>query len=305
MKKIAILILNHRQDELTLECLNSLKNVKYEDFEIILVNNESIGNFPVKWDMEKHPLKIIEEKKNLGCAGGRNLGIGYFMNNSDADYLFFLDNDAVVDVDILTELVKVAESKEDIGLVGMKVYYFNEPNKFWIAGGAKLDLRSGCFYNSGQGELDVGQYDRDGRVFDSLPGGFTFIKRKVIELIGMLDERFFIYYEDPDWCLRLRKYGLKIAFACNAKVWHKVSSSLGRESSSFYYYRTRNRLLFMWKNFSKTTFAAFFVNFSWEFIRTNILGFLIEKKHKLFFASLAGVCDFFVGRFYNQRTFSS
>ena len=305
MKKIAILILNHKQDELTLECLDSLKKVNYDNFEIILVNNESQGRFPVEWDRKMPALNIIEAKDNLGCAGGRNAGIDYYLRNSDAGYLFFLDNDTVVDKDILIELVKVAESKLDAGLVGMKVYYFSEPNKFWIAGGAKLDVKRGCFYDSGQNEIDSGQYDSGSRDVDSIPGGFTFIKRKVIELVGKLDERFFIYYEDPDWCWRLKKHGLKIVFAPCAKVWHKASSSLGRESASFYYYRTRNRLLFMWKNFSKITFLIFLFNFFIEFVRSNIVGFIRARKFRLFYASLLGVYDFFAGRFYNQRTFSS
>ena len=303
MKKVAVLILNHRQDELTRQCLVSLCKVDYDNFEIILINNESEKAFEIAWGGNNPPLRIVESKENLGCAGGRNLGIDYFFANSYADYLFFLDNDTVVDSGILKELVKVAQSDEAIGLVGMKVYYFNEPHKFWFAGGARLNVLKGEFYDSGQGELDYGQYDT-GKNMDSIPGGFTFIPRKTLDTIGKLDERFFIYFEDPDWCLRLRKKGLKIAFAPNAKVWHKASSSLGRESPGFCYFRTRNRLLFMWKQCSKLVFCIFFLYFILEFSRNNVIGYLFDKKQMLARASLLGFYDFLAGNYGKSRIFA-
>jgi GT2 family glycosyltransferase/ADP-heptose:LPS heptosyltransferase len=300
MKKVSILILNHKQDKMTLECLESLKEVDYDALEILIINNESDKDLEVDWNDKKRPLKVINFKKNLGCAGGRNAGIEYFLQNSMSDYLFFLDNDTVVDPSIIKELVANAEKDKDIGIVGMKVYYFDEPTKFWFAGGGRINWLKGNFYDTGQKEIDKGQFNSV-RPLDSMPGGFTFIKRRVLEKIGRLDERFFIYFEDPDWCTRVKRAGFKISFATKAKVWHRVSSSLGMESPSFYYYRNRNRLLFIYNNVSTLKFSIFLVYFLYDFVTRNILYLYLSKKHRQLRAAVLGVIDFFREEFGEKR----
>jgi len=293
---IVILILNHNQKIYTLSCLESLRKIKYANYSVLLVDNDSTDGSvdAVKEDFPE--VKIIKSDENLGCAGGRNLGIDYFLNQTDADYLFFLDNDTVVDVGLLKELTSVVEMDPDIGIVSMKVYYLNQPNKFWFAGGAKINWLKGYFYNSGQDQFDSGQFDNNKKI-DSVPGGFTFIKRKVIEKVGKLDERYFIYFEDPDWCLRAKRKGFKIAFAPKAKVWHDASSSLGMESPAFFYYRTRNRLLFMRKNASNFIFFIFCLYFLYDFTYKTLLTLYLSGKPKQLRASVIGVLDFLRGKF--------
>lgn len=293
---VLISILNYNQKVDTLRCLKSLKELNYSNYRILLVDNNSTDGSIDAVGKEFPEVKIFESKKNLGCAGGRNVGIDYFLNNTDAEYLFLLDNDAIVSSNILEELVKAFKSDGKMGIVGMKVYYLNEPNKFWFAGGAKINWSKGNFYNSGQGEIDYGQFD-NGKDIDSVPGGFTFIKKVALEKIGKLDERYFIYYEDPDWCLRVKKAGFKISFAPKAIAWHNRSSSLGMESANFYYYRTRNRLLFMWKNAPKFKFFLFCFYFLYEFTYNTSLTLYLSKKHRQLRASIIGVLDFLRGKF--------
>jgi len=300
--QVLILILNHNQKTDTLRCLESLMELNYSNYKILLVDNNSKDGTADKIGKLYPEVILIETKINLGCAGGRNVGIKYFLFQTKADYILFLDNDTEVDADLLNNLINVAESDNKIGLVAMKVYYFDEPNKFWFAGGAKINWLKGRFYNSGQGEMDYGQFD-NGKEIDSIPGGFTFIKREVLEKAGKLDERYFIYYEDPDWCVRVKKTGFKIAFAPGAKVWHKASSSLGMESPAFYYYRTRNRLLFMWKNAPRIKFFLFFFYFLYDFSCHTLLTLYLSRKPKQFRASLIGVMDFLRGRF-GERAFT-
>ncbi|MBU1869590.1 MAG: glycosyltransferase family 2 protein, partial [Candidatus Omnitrophica bacterium] len=190
LPEVLILILNYNQKNDTLACIESLGKLSYSNFRVLLIDNNS-QDASAEAVLQKFPkVTVIKSKINLGCAGGRNVGIEYFLKQTKADYLFFLDNDTVVDRGLLNELVHKGESDSDIGVVSLKAYYFNQPNKFWFVGGAKINWREGNFYNSGQGEVDRGQFDQDKEI-DSVPGGFTFIKRRVLEIVGKIDERYF------------------------------------------------------------------------------------------------------------------
>lgn len=292
--EVYILLLTYNQKSHTLECIKSLKKLDYSNYKIIVVDNGSSDGIADEIYKLYPEIILLRSKINLGCAAGRNLGIRYFLDHTTADFLFFLDNDTEVDNGLLKELVKVA-SETSADVFGMKVYYKGEPDKFWFAGGGRINWPKGSFYDSGQGGIDNGQFDK-AKEIDSIPGGFTFIKREVLDKVGGLDERYFIYYEDPDWCLRVRKAGFKMAFAPKAKVWHKASSSLGIESPAFYYYRTRNRLLFVRENASRIYFCSFCLYFLYDFTYNTLLTLYRSGKIEQARAAIIGVFDFLRGR---------
>ena len=243
--KVSIVILNWNQRDMTLACLASLKKVDYPNCEIILVDNNSIDDSVSSIKKEYPELKIIENRKNLGVAGGRNVGIEY-VQQKDTDYLLFLDNDTIVHRDFLNEMVKVGESNKRIGILTGKIYHYSEPNIIWSAGGSLSLYR--CHISAiGYGEIDKGQYD-DIREVDHVAGCCLMIKKKVVDEIGILDQNFIEYFtEDTDWCLRAKKKGYKIAYVPKSVIWHHVVKKTSL-SNRYWYLKGRNLMWLMRKH---------------------------------------------------------
>lgn len=218
--KVFIVILNWNQKDKTLACLRSLKKISYPRYEIILVDNGSTDDSVTAIKKEFPEIMIIENGRNLGVAGGRNVGINYVQKKS-SDYVLLLDNDTIVDKDFITEMVKVGEEDKRIGILTGKIYFYSEPNKIWCAG-CSLSLYRRHLRNIGYDEVDRGQYDQIKEV-DHVAGCCLMIKMKVIQEIGLLDQNFIEYFtEDTDWCLRAKKKGYKVVYVPGSKIWHHV-----------------------------------------------------------------------------------
>ena len=306
--KVFIIILNWNGWEDTLECLESLYQVDYPNYNIIVVDNgsenESLpkikdyakGIIQVESDFFKYnnknkPLKIIEyfkndlkftkdpqiedipsnqklilikNDKNYGFAEGNNIAMRYIIKSLDYDYILLLNNDTVVDKSFLTELVKNAETEENIGAVGPKVYYYDyngrkdvisfagEKFNFYISRGKRFATK----------EIDNGQRDLVDNT-DIIEGCCMLLKKEAIEKAGIFDPVYFAYWEETDLCTRIKNEGFKLLYVPNACIWHKVGVSWDTYFSYFviYHYLVRNRLIFMWKyasKFQKIIFACFF-----------------------------------------------
>jgi len=296
--KVLIGILTWNKKDKVLACLDAAKKLDFKDYQVLVVDNGSsdgTASFIKKFFPD---ITLITLQKNLGAAGGRNVIIGYFLERGDWDYLFFLDDDAVVESNTLEEMVRIAEKKK-AGVVGAKVLYHSRPGLIWCAGGAYIDWKRGRFHGSRQGEIDKGE-DFPYEV-DTVPIGFSLVSREAVRKAGEIDERFFIYYEESDWQVRIKRAGVKISYAPAAKIWHKVSSSLGLESPSFYYYRTRNKLLFMRKNAKKIDFFFFIPYFLWDFTYSTLLTLLVNRMREQLKAALLGFVDFLRGEFGERK----
>ena len=291
MKKVYIIILNWNGVQDTLECLKSLEKLDYSPFEILVVENGSEDGNEACLIKEKYPgVKLIINEENLGFAEGNNVGIRYALN-LEADYVLLLNNDTTVDGSLLKELIKVIESDEKTGMVGPKIYYQNPPNKIWFGGGKIRWWRPVHIRN---GFVDRGKLEKV-KQSDYITGCALLIKREVIEKIGLLDNRFFLYYEDIDWSLRAIKAGYQLMFVPQAKVWHKISSSLGKFSVSSIYYGIRNRLLLLQKHaqwFERLFFLFFILPFV---IVKNLLFLMIKGKN--WNCVFQAVCDYYCKRF--------
>lgn len=244
--KVVIVVLNWNGKDHTTECLNSLKGITYPNYTVLLVDNGSTDG-SVEYFREQYPtLPLIENKANLGYAGGNNAGIEIAIGEL-ADYILLLNNDTIVDPGFLDELVTVAESSDSIGIVGPMVYYYDNPGLINSAG-SKMNWLLSLGNNIGLGTIDCGQY-HDVREVDAVTGCALLIKAGVVEQIGPLDSRFFILLEDIDWCLRAKKHGYKIMFCPDAIVYHKESCSIRKVSITGLYYSHRNRILIMKKHY--------------------------------------------------------
>lgn len=239
---VYIIILNWNGRDDTLACLASVAKIDYSDFRVIVVDNGSADD-SVRAIRSAFPeVELIETGKNLGFAGGNNVGIRRALDLG-ADYVLLLNNDTEVDPTMLDAFVAAAKHHPDAGVFSGKIYYHAEPRRIWYAG-AKWNSSTARFDQIAEGELD------DGRSYSTVCetayacGCAFFIPATRLREIGLLDEDFFLYFEETDWCFRANEAGHPSIFVPDAKLWHKVSVSFGGEGSPLaLYFITRNRLL--------------------------------------------------------------
>jgi len=246
-KTFLIGILASNQKAKTLRCLESLASSTCREFDVFLVDNDSregIGEAASRFTFVTSSI----QNRNTGCAGGRNLILDHFESEGDWSYLFFLDNDAVVEPNTLETLAQRADAcRRDgisLGALAPHVVFMDKPDVFWCAGGALIDRRQSRFTNNGQGKGTNDPAFQSPRRLDTLTGGFMVASREAIRATGRFVEDYFIYVEDTDWCWRMKQSGYELLSVPEARVLHDASSSVGGCSPRFHYYRTRNRLWF-------------------------------------------------------------
>jgi GT2 family glycosyltransferase len=244
---VAIVILTWNQRDLTLDCLASLAEMNYpaDHLQIIVVDNGSRDDTVPAIHSRFPYVTVLENGDNLGFAAGNNVGIRHALLGP-AEYIMLLNNDTVVDRQMLRELLTALAGQPDVGVVGPKMLYFDRPDVFWCAGN-RVNWRTGGTIRLQAEQLDVDSDEQPYEV-DFITACAICLRRQVIEQIGVLDPRFFIYYEETDWCTRARAVGWRIQYVPRARLWHKVSAAMGTTSPATDYYMNRNMLLFLSKN---------------------------------------------------------
>jgi len=274
--------------------LDSLACLDYPNYQIIVVDNGSTGGEAAELRARYPSAVVLEAGTNLGFTGGNNVAIRYALEQG-ADYVFLLNNDTEVDPQMLKRLIEVAESDPGVGVVGPKILYHSEPETIWSAGGIVEPV--GRPVNLGLDERDEGQHDALKKV-EWVTGCALLIRSSVVRQIGLLDERFFIYFEESDWCRRVREAGFKIYYVPTARLWHKIQPRQQAASLRHVYLMTRNRLLYL-SNARAGMPAILWVILS-EQLRT-VAAWSLRSRHKavrpLRRAILRGVQDYFRGKF--------
>ena len=285
--KVAIIILNWNNYADTKECLKSLENLTYPNYEIIVVDNGSTDGSAARLEAEFPQFKFIKNEENLGFAGGNNVGIKYALEQG-ANYVLLLNNDTIVSPDFLTEMVKIAKEDEIVGLVGGKIYRYGTHDVHHAGG--KLVLWRGTGY-SFRGDKAA----RNGvRNVDFIIGCLMLIKSEMIEDIGLLDEQYFFGGEDVEYCWRAKKAGWQIKVSLDAEIWHKVSASAGGEGSPLlFYHSTRNRL-YLARQLGITDRLLFYTFFLITRL-TRLVQWKLSGKDELIKATLWGIRDFVKG----------
>jgi GT2 family glycosyltransferase len=246
--KILIIILNWNGKSDTLECLESVIKIDYNNYQIVVVDNGSADD-SVAAIREKYPtVTLIENEANLGYAEGNNVGIRYALSEQ-ADYVMLLNNDTIVDLNLLTSLVEASEEYPTAGIFGAKIYYIDPPNKIWFAGG-KWNLETAKSEHIGGNEIDDSGLWSEIKEVDYACGCALLIKTEVIQKIGLLESRFFLTWEELDWCYGAKKLGYQSLIVPKAMVWHKISASFVGGANKFHqqYFLERNRLLWIEKH---------------------------------------------------------
>jgi len=275
----------------------------YQNFKIVLVDNGStegsIDLIPVKYN----DIVLIKNRENLGYAEGNNVGIRFALTN-DADYIWLLNNDTVVDQNALGKMVDVGEKSSECGILGSKIFYFDQPETIWFAG-ATINWRKAISNHIGQNQKDQEKYNFI-REVERVTGCSMLVKREVCERIGLMDENLFLYAEELDWCVRAKMAGYKILYIPDSKVYHKISLSTGDNYEViFSYFNTRNFLYVIWKNMSFPKREYYLINALFHRIsecRDTLIDMIkpihrIERKEKnVDIFKLRGVFDFIAGR---------
>src|ERR1700722_3991033 len=221
MPKVYIVLVNWNGWNDTASCLSSLQSLDYENRKIIVVDNGSTDDSAARLRKAFPWVEIILAGANLGFPGGCNVGIRRALAEG-ADYVWLLNSDATADPEALQALVERAESDSGVGAVGSAIFCMEEPTQLQVWGGGYVNFWLGHarHFLKPVSDEEV-QY---------ITGASLLIPRRALETVGLLDERLFLYWDDPDYCWRLRKAGWKLSVAGRSKVWHKGMSSLGRRN---------------------------------------------------------------------------
>lgn len=255
---ISIIIVNYNTPQDTKETIESLREIRHQgfDYRIVVVDNGS--KEPLTFSaafLKKNPrVELLHSETNLGFSGGNNLGIQHAIDHYDSDYYLLLNSDTIATEDFLQELYEAVQKDPKIGLAVSKIY-FHKGYEYWADSylpaekhrvlwyvGGKVDWTNLLAYHIGIDEIDRGHFDQMGET-DYATGCVVLMSREVLERVGSLDDKFFLYSEDVDLSLRVRQAGLKIMYCPKSVIYHKIGRSGGGAGSPLQqYYQTRNRI---------------------------------------------------------------
>jgi GT2 family glycosyltransferase len=241
---VVLLILTWNRRDDVLRCVASLPRQRYPNVTPVVIDNASQDDTVVALRARYPELTILENRRNLGYAGGNNAGIGWALEH-DADYVQLINSDTEVTPELTAELVRVAESDPRIAVVGCRNLLMEDPSQLW---GAYSTLTYGPFLvrSDGAGATDGPQWQviRD---VDAVIGNGYLWRRQALQQVGLLDESLFGYHEDVDWCERARRAGWRVVYAGTAAIVHRGGSSSSPEHKRVFparYFLGRNAVRF-------------------------------------------------------------
>lgn len=286
--KVTVVIPHYNGENILRRCLKSLLATHFDGFKILIVDNGSQDNSIRMVKTEFPEVEVIESRKNLGYAGGCNLGI----RSSDSKYVVLLNNDTTVEPDWLTLLIKMMEKDNRIAAVQPKILSIQHPEQFDYCGaaGGEIDIfgypfaRGRIFYSL---EKDYGQYNESREIFWAT-GAAVMIRRSVLEKVQLLEERFFAHMEEIDLNWRMLLAGFKIISEPRAVVYHQTGGTLGEDKFFKMVLNHRNNLLMILRNYSGITLLWLLpLRLGLEVV--TIIGFLLKFQPKRSMAVIAGL----------------
>ena len=258
-----------------------------EDMEVIVVDNGSQKD-EASILQERYPtIKVIRSDKNLGFAGGNNVGIIIARGR----YLYFVNNDTIFKDFNPQVLIQRLESSQMIGVVCPKIRFAWDNCPIQFAGYTPLSTITIRNKAIGFGEEDKGQYDTPHQT-PYAHGAAMMLKRDVIKKVGLMPECFFLYYEELDWSMMITRAGYEIWYEPASTIYHKESQSTGQNSPLRTYYITRNRLLLVKRNFSGWEKYMAYTYLHIIVATRDILKYIIKGQTDLLKATFKGLQDF-------------
>jgi len=188
-------------------------------------------------------LVLVRLGENLGFTGGNNVGLRYVQAQGETGLVWILNNDTVVESSSLREMVVRLSENQTLGAIGATVFWYDRPDRVQVAGGGRLSRWSGF---TKVRQVQASDWS-DAPQFDFISGACMLVRLDVLRRVGLLDERYFMYSEEVDWCLRMRQAGMHLGYAPHARVWHKGEGSVQRYSDRRDYHTVRSALLLIHK----------------------------------------------------------
>jgi len=210
----------------------------------------------------KNQIVLIQSSYNGGFSYGNNIGIKYALSKNDFEYVWLLNNDTVIEESSLLKLVEKAQNYKrlgkKIGIIGSKIFYYDNSELLNGIGG-KYNKWFGVSSHIGAFEKDLGQYDNEDIIkkIDYIMGASMFVSKDFIKDVGLMNEDYFLYYEEVDWCIRGKRKGYNLGYCWNSRVYHKEGKTISstfkgsKRSKTPDYYHIRNRIIFTKKFYRK------------------------------------------------------
>jgi GT2 family glycosyltransferase len=288
---VSIILVNYNASFLTLECIKSIFSINYQNFKIIVVdNNSSIEDYnnilntvkQFNWD-----ILLFRNKMNAGFASACNIGIDLAKQNQ-SDFILLLNNDTSVKETFLEELIKFAQITKKDCVISSMILYSESLHKVWFAGGYISKFKASGFHTRSTNHINTFAFETD-----FLSGCCMLIPASVIDTVGKLSEEYFLYLEDVDYCTRLKHSDVKMYVVPSSVIYHKVSATTRKYSSQLpLYYNSRNRLYFSKKYFPKYFFITLVYLISTFALKS--LFDLFGNKNNFYFYKQA-IIDYFRG----------
>ena len=286
--KLSIITINYNGLKDTCELLETLP-LEDNSLEVIVVDNASKENEASIIEQRYPMVKVIRSPQNLGFAGGNNLGI----KAAHGRYMFFLNNDTVLrhQTSDIRPLIDRLESTDKIGAVCPKIRFSWEHHPIQYAGYTPLSPITMRNHAIGFGEDDHGQYDTP-HPTPYAHGAAMMVKREVIDKAGFMPECYFLYYEELDWSMMIRRAGYDIWYEPACTIYHKESQTTGQASALRTYYVTRNRLLFVRRNNRSHTRYVTYLYLIIVVAGKDLLKHLLQRRTDLAKATIRGILHF-------------
>lgn len=275
---VSIVTVNYNSLEETMELLESVFDNSYQHTEVIVVDNASEEDPTPSIKAVFPSVNVLRSEENLGFAGGNNLALPH----CHGDYVFFVNNDAELTDGVIESLLQLFEKEPRTGIVSPKLCYFNAipdlvPDVIQYAGATEVHSLTGRNKIIGERQTD------DGRFHQPQPtaychGAAMMVPRSVIEQVGPMSEDYFLYYEELDWCERIKRAGYRVFVDNRVRVYHKESISVGRMGAAKTYYLNRNRILFIRRNRKPAQVLAFFLFFLFVTMPRHSLRLLLKGE---------------------------
>lgn len=290
--RVTVITVNFNQAEVTCELLESIRRQPYRAVEVIVVDNASRENPAALFKSRFPEVIFLRSEQNLGFAGGNNLALPY----ATGDYLFFVNNDAELTDNTIEHLLQVFEKQPLAGIVSPLICYAPEikegaapkPGLIQYAGMTPIHPVTGRNHTIGNGETDHGQFSRAEQTAYA-HGAAMMVPRQVLADAGPMNEDFFLYYEELDWCERIRKAGWQIWVQPAARVLHKESFTVKALGALKTYYLTRNRVWFIRRHFGPWQRAGFYLFLCLVTVPKNVAGYVLRGEWSNLRAFLRGV----------------
>jgi GT2 family glycosyltransferase len=249
-EKVGVVTVTFNSAKVLPDFLRCIAQQSHKDFLLYAVDNASTDDsIEILRAFPDERLRIIANSENKGVAEGNNQGIQAALESGCRSVLL-INNDTEFGPEVMAQLLQALDDNR-VDMCCPKMLYFDEPNRIWAAGGEFQPWFGYRVIHLGEGEMDSGQYDQ-GRLVTYTPTCCVLIRKKVFDTIGLMDSRYFVYADDTDFMFRAMRRGLALWYFPECRLWHKVSSLTGGDSTPFAIrYMTRNRIYFYRKNFSR------------------------------------------------------